>query len=148
MSTTFALLDGDIELDQAGRPILVSGRDKLDQDIAHSLLTPYDPSVPIGNRLVSDVLPDTTGEAFVTREVSEAIQRLTELQADDASVTPDERIRSVEHLQVVPLDALKYAFVLQIRTEDGNTVSQRKALSLEHRRLPNDLRDRLLRGDV
>lgn len=120
MSTTFLLVAGDVAPDvRTGRPKLISGRDKLSQDLQGVMATHARPdNIGAGLEEVADGRP--TDEFEVRGEVSTRVERALNTMArlqdrwNRASRGLDERIRGVRSVVVQPVGSPSTDYLLRI----------------------------------
>jgi hypothetical protein len=133
--------DGDIFFDVNGRLQSIEGFDKVSQDIAESLLTDFDVQRAFGcelNRVVTDPSYNI-GEQQASSYVSDAIERLRNLQQTNPTTTRQEEISMVESIEVHKNDQTEILFGLAVRTTAGPSVESNVRLA------PNPVRlDHLL----
>lgn len=131
MSRTFALHNGSIALGSGGRPIEVEGADKASQDFLWALSTdPAPDDAPIPRRLYSGLrqivgsIQDSahSSTAVISLEVQSALDRLKAAQAENPSLSEDERIVDLRTLQVIPIDRVTLAVVIGVRLATGEGV--------------------------
>lgn len=127
MSTTLLWRDGDLYLDQAGRPVEIADQDKAAQDMAEALTVEYDPRRGFGSELHSLGVPEyagaVVGKALIASRVSEAVDRLKTLQHRNPASTATERITGLTQLQVLDIGSGDYAFYAAAETEDRQPVT-------------------------
>lgn len=121
MSYTLAVENGDLFVNARGSGDMISGRDKLSQDFAETLLTVYDPSTDNGSRLGRIVVGAGASKSFVTSELHECSSRLQRKQQQDPACTPDERLASVSRVEVEVKGRDCY-FDMALRTSSGQTL--------------------------
>jgi hypothetical protein len=124
-----------------GRLQSIEGFDKVSQDIAESLLTDFDVQRAFGcelNRVVTDPAFNI-GEQQASSYVSDAIERLRQLQQTNPTTTRQEEIAMVESIEVHKNDQTEILFGLAVRTTAGPSVDSTVKLA------PNPVRlDHLL----
>lgn len=132
MATTFMVQDGDIIVSSStGRPILVSGVAKLQQDLDEFFNIDVQPNgFGAGlDRLVG--LVPYGGDALVTsmaeQQITDGLADFRRLQRSNSTIprTSDERIVGAKYIQVQQdnNDQTKFYFVVNVVTESGKVVS-------------------------
>lgn len=135
MSYTLAVADGDLDINASGSGILLSGRDKMSQDVAESLLSDYDPDNNLGGKLHSMVVPGYSGKTLVVTEVQRIIDRLQRNQSKDPNITPDERITSVLSITADQLSETDIGFKARLQTADNGSLVMTDSLKFRPMRL-------------
>ena len=123
MSSTPYILNGDLYISaDSGRIYLVDGVDKCSQDVAEILYTPYSTVTGYGSDLIDvvnyPVMAKGAMQNFIKLKISEAIDRLKNMQREDPFSTIDERILNVRNLQLKYAGNSTYLFYLQLDVED------------------------------
>lgn len=123
MAKTIKKEDGDILIQESnGRPYLISGTEKLTQDIADCLMITYDPSRDFGHELDKLFLNDTRlsflgviTSTYIKNRVEEAINRLKALQQSrQDQLNNFEAIDTIRSVQVFQIKETEYAFVVDV----------------------------------
>lgn len=123
MSKTIGIKDGDFDFDDYGRMVQIDGPDKSSQDFSEIVLSTYDVSRDYGTKITPGYVPPVGGEAFISMELSNSVERLMSLQAADKASTPDERIAAITALDVNgQSDRTSYDYNIALRTETGDSV--------------------------
>lgn len=144
MSKTIVCQNGDWFVNNAGRFTWTeSGRHKVAQDIANSLLQLYDPENQTGsflpvlaNKRTSLGTPNQH-RMQLHNEVSDAINRLIAKQEQDDYVTQDEKIASFSVLVTEAKQALSYNYLLTVTTEaEDEPLYQAYEVQLRHKEDP------------
>ena len=148
MASNLLIQDGDLAILPQGTADTVSGRAKLDLDLANALLSWYDDTRPageFGNELLDplergniDLLGPVTNEKIVSQAVTEAVERLRDYQNRNSRTEDTEMIRQIQRLTVRALNGSQtnFAFLLQVATADGDTQQYARALSFGHHNIP------------
>lgn len=129
MSRTLAVENGDLFVNARGTGDWISGRDKLSQDFAETLLTEYDPETDNGTRLTKIVVGAGASKSFVTAELHGGVSRLQRKQQQDSHCTADERLASVSRLNVEVKGRDCY-FDIALRTGSGETLVVQDGIQL------------------
>ena len=139
MTTTFKMSDGDLFFDINGRLEYVEGFEKVSQDMAEVLLTNFDVDRNYGTELV---LVDSSpvfniSQSQVTLYVTDAIERLRNLQRTSSYTTLQEEIASIESIEVFKNDQTEILFGVAVRTSSGPSINTainmaQKPVSLQH----------------
>lgn len=165
MSKTLRWADGDLYNDDAtGKFDSVDEENKCAQDLAETLLTPLTTLRGRRKRMFGSELADINiptgiaamiGRGLIGTKVTEAVNRLKQLQQEDPASTPNERIAKIDRLYTEEIQPSVYAFWVACSTEaDTMAPAQRIAVSLRHRQPStalqtlNDLAGRLAGGKV
>ena len=135
MSVTLAVANGDLHDNARGSAPLISGRDKLAQDIAEALLSEYDYSRDANGKLVSMRVTGPGAKALIQGEVSRILTRLQKLQDQDGYITDSERIAGIGTVQVKQLNETDYQFHATVVTLDGGSLTVTDAVSYRPVRL-------------
>lgn len=131
MAQTFKIRDGDILMNSStGKCIMVTGTDKLKQDLNEFFTVHIQPSgFGAGIEQLIGIVP-ISSEIFAglaDRQIRDGILELRNLQRSDATIprTTDERILGVTNVQVEAdhQDPTKYFFRVNVLTESGKPVS-------------------------
>lgn len=151
MSKTLKKEDGDILIQESnGRPYLVSGTEKLNQDIADCLMITYDPTRDFGHELdklfISDSRLSFLGvitSTYIKNRVEEAINRLKSAQQSrQDQLNNYEAIDKIRDIQVFRLKNTEYAFIVDVTPiagPDKNPASF--SVKLGHQLLETDRKD-------
>ena len=135
MATTIRFDNGDIEIDDTGGQVLITGAEKTAQAILHELFLPYDAIEDRGNEmfkadgsLVSIVGTTAAGTAAIRTYIRSAIRRLQRVQQKNSKTSRSELIQSVKSLVVRPLndDVTSYGFFLTVVVDDEDIGVARK----------------------
>lgn len=127
MSTTFEVANGDIVMDvRTGRPALVTGRDKLRQDL-HVVLATEARTDNVGAGLDDVANGQPTDEfevrASITTRLEVALESMARLQERWNRTTrgPEERVRGLRSVYVTSVSGSKtdYYFRLEVASADG-----------------------------
>lgn len=115
MSVTLKISNGDLDLGENGQGTLISGVEKLSQDVAEVILTPYDATEDWGNRLGSVQLPYVSNwvmmEGLIKSEVAQAVQRLRRKQQTFPQLSDGERINKVKRIDVAVINGIALFFL-------------------------------------
>ena len=106
---TFKVSAGDLYIAEAtGRFKLIENEEKLSQDIAEALLTGFEATRNFGNRLInfSSVIP-----GVVPNELADAITRLRKFQERQQDMPSEEKISSVNAIDIVQVETELYYFI-------------------------------------
>jgi hypothetical protein len=130
MATTLKIKNGDIAVfGHSGRPILLSGADKLVQDMVEFFsvdVTRYGFGAGL-NELVGTI-PEFHDMVIglATRSIRDGINRYMKLQRIDPTtpLSDDERVVGMDSLKVYqdPTDETRYFFTVNIVTASGNSI--------------------------
>jgi hypothetical protein len=140
MSKSLKMARGDLYINRStGASETVTGPQKASQDLAETLLTPTKPFYesrayiafrkysPYGFDLATVQIPylysGVLGNVIVTKKVAEAVERLQSFQRSDAYATDDERIDTIDDIQVTQLSPNDFYFMLQVKLESSAVVS-------------------------
>lgn len=122
MSQTLAVANGDLDINAVGSVDLISGRDKVSQDIAEILLSEYDASRDYGGKLQTMVVPGTGAKALIANELQRILKRLQISQASDPGISAAEKIISVKDVKVSQVNDTDYTFSVTIQTADNGSL--------------------------
>lgn len=135
MSVTLKKADGDIVIQGSnGRPRLIGGVEKLNQDLADCLMITYDPARDFGHEL-DNLLGVSSRHAFVNAinastvklRVEEAIGRLQALQRSRTDQLNDsEAIERIKDIKVYPMGKTGYVFFVEVTPVAGPDVDPQK----------------------
>lgn len=98
--------DGDFYRQSNGQLLLINGADKADQDIAETLLQPFNSAENLGNEINDIVATVQLGpfynmmEGIIEQKVREAIGRLMAAQEADSALDYDEVITGISRFAV------------------------------------------------
>jgi phage baseplate assembly protein W len=125
------MVDGDLHFDVNGRLDTLVGFDKVSQDIAEVLLTDLDVRRDFGSELniVSSDPAYNISEQQVSSYVSDAVDRLRNLQRTNPTTTRQEEIAAVETIEVQKNDQTEILFGLAVRTTAGPSVESNVRLN-------------------
>jgi hypothetical protein len=125
MSFTLGIKDGDIDFGIYGKPVLVVDQDKSSQDLSEAILSEYDPTRDYGCRATPGNVPAASSKAFLSMELTMAVERLQTLQKSDMASTAAERISSITALKVTQSqnDPTTLHYNIATATETGSTVT-------------------------
>lgn len=129
MSVTLAVANGDLDDNARGTVPLISGRDKLAQDIAEALISEYDYKRDANGKLVSMRVTGPGAKALIQGEVSRILTRLQKLQEQDMFATDSERIAGIGNVQVRQINETDYQFHAAVVTIDGGNLTVTDAVS-------------------
>jgi hypothetical protein len=139
MTKTFRMVDGDLHFDINGRLEEIEGIQKLSQDVAEVLLTQLETGRDFGSELhVVEADPAfNISEQQVASFVSDAVDRLQQLQRTNPNTTRAEEIAAIETIEVFKNDQTEILFGLALRTTEGSTVAseiavRQRPVSLRH----------------
>lgn len=146
MSYTIRLSDGDIDIDSTGGQTMLSGADKVAQDIADAILHPPDLDRGYGNHLFDShgQLKKIAGSPLLGKQavhsyIQQAVTSLMHSQTRQGRVPASERIERISELIVRPGSRVgDFVFFLSVRTADGSTVGQGFEVSLAHLSVPDE----------
>ncbi len=146
MSFTLKCDNGDLMVSAAGGYVVISGLEKVAQDIAESLLNNKDPDLETyynGSELYrigeNTTLLDTIGvEEWVHTMVMESIDRLIDSQDEDAYVDEEESIDTIRELTVEKVGYLSWQFMLRVITESDQNIPMNFDITLSQQ-LPDSL---------
>ena len=141
MSITFKKSDGDLYIDpETGRPDVISGASKVDQELADLYLSKYDGERNWGSSLSLEDLNVTSLEqarSLLYLRLQQANERILLKQTQDYSITEDERIQQFSQSDVM-IDYLNQAIILFSVADVGDESVAKiigqdfKATSLKH----------------
>jgi len=141
MSSTLRKTNGDLFIDhETGRPEVVSGATKVDQELADLYLSVYDPVRNWGSSLSLSQLRNTALEqarAVMFLRLQQANDRILYKQSDDKYLTDDEKISGFSMSEVL-IDVQSQAIVFFTAADVGNTSVEKiigqdfKPTSLKH----------------
>jgi len=139
MAKTFKMVDGDLFFDVNGRLDSIVDFEKVSQDIAEVLLTDLDLSRDFGSELniVASDPSFNISKQQVSSYVTDAVDRLRNLQRTNATTTRQEEIAVIETVEVHKNDQTEIIFGLAVRTTAGPSIDSSirlapKPVSLEH----------------
>jgi len=138
MSITLKMVDGDLATDIAGRHINIQDEEKLAQDTAESLLNNFDPDFPTyfnGSqlyRIQQDPIPNNIVlvQERIRTYVQEAVERLIDMQDLDPYATDEERIDTIDRIDVQQVGQLSYSFFLLLINQSDEPVPTAFEVSL------------------
>jgi hypothetical protein len=143
MGVTLRKSDGDLYLDpETGRPDLISGATKVDQELADLYLSNFDQTRSWGSSLsLSQLSVSNTSleqaRAILFLRLQQANDRILAKQAQDPTLTPEERIQQFSQTDVL-VDAASQAVIFFSAADVGDTTVEKiigqdfKATSLKH----------------
>jgi hypothetical protein len=141
MGITLRKADGDLYLDpETGRPATVSGPEKVDQELADLYLSTFVAERAWGSSLSLSQLGASSLEqarSILFLRLQQANDRILNKQADDATLTDDERISQFSESDVL-IDALNQAIIFFSVADVGDTTVAKtigfsfKPTSLKH----------------
>ena len=144
MTTTFRMVDGDLFFDVNGRLDAIDGVEKLSQDLAEVLLTEFDVDRDFGSELhtVETDPSFNISEQQVSSFVSDAVERVQNLQRSNENTTRDEEIASIDQIEVNKNNQTEILFGLAVSTTSGDVVASQAAIrakpvSLRHQLPPS-----------
>lgn len=129
MSVTLAVRNGDLDDNARGVVDLISGRNKLAQDIAEALLSDYDYTRDAGGKLASMRIVGPGARALIVGEVTKILTRLKKLQEHDLAVTDSEKIASIGDVAVKQINETDFQFYANVVTVSGATMSATDTVS-------------------
>jgi hypothetical protein len=129
MSVTLAVSNGDLDDNARGAVDLITGRDKLSQDIAQALLSEYDYTRDTGGKLASMKLMGPGAKALIVGEVTRILNRLKRLQEADQYVTDSEKIASIGDVSCKQLNDTDFQFYANVLTVSGHMLSATDTVS-------------------
>lgn len=133
MSTTLGIRDGDLDFDDYGANVVVSGQDKASQDLAQIQISAYNPGSGYGCRIVPGAVPDVAGEAFIATELTMTVGRLQAKQQSLDTTTDDERITAISQLDVEKSDDhVSFGYYLAVTTGTGAEVGTSNSVTRRH----------------
>jgi hypothetical protein len=106
---TLKAASGDLFISEStGRFKLIENEEKLSQDIAEALLTGFEAARNFGNRLINFVsfIP-----GVVPNELADAVSRLRKYQERQQDMPAEEKISSVNAIDVVQVETELYYFI-------------------------------------
>jgi hypothetical protein len=122
MSQTLAVANGDLDINAVGSVDIISGRDKVNQDIAEILLSNYDRSRNYGGRLQTMSVPGAGAKSIISAELQTIMSRLQAMQSQDPTITAAERISAVQSIKVGEINATDFTFQIVVQTADSGSV--------------------------
>lgn len=142
MGITLRKADGDLYLDpETGRPDLISGPTKVDQELADLYLSEFDVDRNWGSSLnLKNIATNSSLEqvrAILFLRLQQANDRMLVKQADDATLTYDEQIQQFS-LSDVLIDVINQAILFFTAADVGDVSVEKligqdfKATSLKH----------------
>lgn len=136
MSWTLGVANGDLDIDNYGNFVTVSGRDKCSQDLSEQLLSYYDESRDYGSRLHPGVVPPVGGRAFIAGELHSVVERLQNAQNDAANSDPYERVANVTQLDIITdtSDPTSFSYRLAVTTEAGDQAGSQSSVQYRQMR--------------
>lgn len=148
MSYTLKCDDGDLMLTTVGGYAVISGLEKVAQDIAESLLNNSDPDLEMyynGSELYrigeQPAMLHTIGvEEWIHTAVMESLDRLIDSQDEDSFVDEEESIDEIKELTVEQVGTLSWRFMLRVLTESDQNVPMNFDITLSQQ-LPDSLAD-------
>lgn len=101
---TLGMASGDLYMDERGQPVVISGRNKLIQDISEALNSSFNASKKFGGRIIDlDLESDE-----VYDEIDLILSRLVATQKD---ADYGEKIKSVDKISVLKKGTVVYAYI-------------------------------------
>ena len=101
---TLGMASGDLYMDERGQPVVISGRNKLIQDINEALNSSFNASKKFGGRIIDlDLDADE-----VYDEIDLILSRLVATQKD---ADYGEKIKSVDRINVLKKGTIVYAYI-------------------------------------
>lgn len=111
---TLGMSSGDLYMDERGQPIVISGRDKLIQDIGEALNSSFNVNKKFGGRIIDLDLD----EDEVYDEVDLILTRLIATQAGGST---GEKIKSVNRINILKRGTTVYAYI-EVTSNSGEKV--------------------------
>jgi hypothetical protein len=135
MSRTIKFQDGDILIPSSGRPYLIDGSEKCEQDLAWQLMTEYNGEE--GSEIAAVDRPVYATRqiliSLIRQKVADAVSRLQNLQEDRIDqMTANELIQEIIALDVWQVEGLDFAFYVAVETEGGGSVDRGYTIGLGH----------------
>lgn len=142
MSFDFKLANGSFSISSNGDLELAYGYEKLSQDIVKIIATSVGSNLmhkwygsAIQDKVVGSGASKSIIEAEIVRSIGYSLQNLKAMQEQQERsgqiLLPNEAIRSVEDIQVVPTtDPRSVAIVITIRTRSGKVAQETLALRI------------------
>lgn len=148
MATPFTVRfgNGGMLVDDSGQQTAITGASKAAQDLAWTLLSPFDPLTGQGNRLFDDLgrlIPlaasPIMGEGLIRSYIEQATNGLISLQASDQNTPDTERIDNIKSLTVSPIagSVTNFQFRIVVSLADGSDIDLALPVLLEHISLPS-----------
>jgi len=141
MGITLKKADGDLFLDpETGRPLVISGPSKVDQELADLYLSDLDTDRSWGSSLSLDKLNSTSLEqarAVLFVRLQQANDRILAKQSQDPTIEEDERISQFSSTDVL-VDIQNQALIFFSVADVGDTTVEKamgqsfKPTSLKH----------------
>ena len=101
---TLGMSSGDLYMDERGQPIVISGRDKLIQDIGEALNSSFNVNKKFGGRIIDLDLE----EDEIYDEIDLILNRLIATQAGGSA---GEKIKSINRINVIKRGTTVYAYI-------------------------------------
>ena len=112
---TLGMASGDLYMDERGQPVVISGRNKLIQDINEALNSSFNASKKFGGRIIDlDLDADE-----VYDEIDLILSRLVATQKD---ADYSEKIKSVDRINVLKKGTIVYAYI-EFTSNSGERIS-------------------------
>ena len=129
MSITLQKSDGDLFINQeTGRPAVVSGPSKVDQELADLYLSDYDATRSWGSSLSLSQLSNSTSltqaRAVLFLRLQQANDRILTKQAQDGTLTSDETISQFSTVDVL-IDTQSQAVIFFSVADVGTTTVEK-----------------------
>lgn len=112
---TLGMSNGDLAIDERGQPTIITGRNKLIQDISEALNSSFNSNKNFGGRLINLELEydDVYGEIY---------KILNRLIATQTGTSRGEKIKSIDNVRVLQKGTIVFAYI-EITSDIGEKVS-------------------------
>lgn len=110
---TLGMSSGDLLIDERGQPTIITGRNKLIQDISEALNSSFNSTKKFGGRLIDLDLEYSE----IYDEIYEILNRLKSTQI---GTSRGEKIKSIDTVRVLKKNTIVYAYIRV--TSDVNEV--------------------------
>ena len=101
---TLGMASGDLFIDERGQPVLITGRNKLIQDISEALNSSYDSNKKFGGRIINLNLEYSE----VYNEINTILERLMKTQTNTSR---GEKIKTINRIEVIQKQTTVYAYI-------------------------------------
>ena len=112
---TLGMSNGDLAIDERGQPTIITGRNKLIQDISEALNSSFNSNKNFGGRLINLELEydDVYGEIY---------KILNRLIATQTGTSRGEKIKSIDNVRVLQKGTIAFAYI-EVTSDIGEKVS-------------------------
>lgn len=111
---TLGMSAGDLLIDERGQPTIITGRNKLIQDISEALNSSFNANKRFGGRLIDF--------EFEYNELYDEIYSiLNRLMATQIDTSPGEKIKTINTINILKRGTIIYAYI-QVTSDIGEVV--------------------------